>query len=136
MASADFDAIRVAIADTLAALDIRTYSFQPSNLHPPAVYVSVGDFDYDFDFDGDINFPMILTLICPSVLSEGGQTMLNGFISPAGDTSVRAVLATNPTLDGTVQSFEVRRHRKYGAVVLPDQASRYWSAEIVVDIIA
>ena len=128
--------IRKAIATKLLELGIQTYAFIPDTLEPPCAYVRPGDFAYAATYETQTTIPMIVQIICPSVDTEGGQEMLDELIDSESIGSVIRKLREDESLGGVVESMAVVQHRNYGTVIHAETNTKYWSAEIVLDIFA
>lgn len=134
----DIETVSTAIMDSLTGLGLHRYDYGPDAVIPPAGYVyPEPNLDYHATF-GYANHAattatFIVRFLCASVMTAGGQAQLNALISPAG---APAAIELDPTLGGVVDSAIVTGLREYGVVMLPDSATRYNSAELVIEIFA
>jgi len=127
-------AIRSAFVDVLSQLDgLNVYEFIPDNPVVPAVVVSPDTISFDSDFDDSASGTFVLTILTPSVNTENGQSILDDFLATTGQT-IRAKIADNNTLNGTVDSVRVTSMRNYGTRTLADQGTKYHTAQFVCEV--
>lgn len=129
----DVQAISTALAATLKPLGIRVYDYGPAAPISPAAWIAPETVTYHETFDGTPDATFILRFFVSTSSDQGGQAQLNGFISD-GPGSPIALLEADNKLGGVVASLEVvgTRPNSYGVVAIGD--SRFYSAELTIDI--
>lgn len=133
----DIQAVSTAIATSMAGLKIRTYDYGPDAPASPCAYIYPDAIAYHEDYTGDTTATFIVRFLISSVVTRSGQAQLNLLISPTGPGSAKLAIESDPTLGGLVTSSTVRfREHSYGVVQLPDQATRFYSAELLVEVFA
>jgi hypothetical protein len=136
----DVTTVRTAIADTISGVVGLTYSFVPDAPNPPCAIIYVNDIDYSHfsTFDGTLFSHFNIMLLSSSVAVQSGQELLDLWLSPGGSTStsVVAALQADDTLDGLVDSLLVQECKRYGATSFTDGGTRYFFAELGVEVIA
>ena len=127
--------IRNALADSLDGLGINAYSYAPDAPVSPAAYIYPDPFTYHGTFDGGDDLTFVVRFLVASSSMQGGQNQLDELISDEGQGSAVLAMESDTTLAGTVKSTQVTDLRNYGVLSLPDQATRYLSAELLVAIL-
>ncbi len=129
-------AIRTAFIDVLSSIDgLNLYEFIPDNPIPPALVVAPDTISFDNDFDDAATGTFVLTILTPSVNTENGQQILDDLLATTGQT-IRAKIAANNTLNGTVDSVRVTSMRNYGTRTLADQGTKYHTAQFVCEVLS
>jgi hypothetical protein len=132
----DIQTVSTAIANTLAALDVHVYDYGPDAPISPAIFIYPLDIpEYAATFDQTVRAEFVVRFLVATVVTQGGQSQLNGLLSPTGDSAVAAI-REDPTFGDVVQSSLITTMRNYGVVQLPDAATRYFSAELVIEVLA
>ena len=127
--------IRNALADSLDGLGINAYSYAPDAPVSPAAYIYPDPFTYHATFDDGDDLTFVVRFLVASSSMQGGQNRLDELISDEGQGSAVLAMESDTTLAGTVKSTQVTDLRNYGVLSLPDQATRYLSAELLVAIL-
>ena len=127
--------IRNALADSLDGLGINAYSYAPDAPVSPAAYIYPDPFTYHATFDDGDDLTFVVRFLVASSSMQGGQNQLDELISDEGQGSAVLAMESDTTLAGTVKSTQVTDLRNYGVLSLPDQATRYLSAELLVAIL-
>lgn len=132
----DVQEIATAIIAALAPLGIHSYDYMSSSPIPPAAYIAVDELAFDSDFDGNAEARFIIRLLLSSQVEQSAQAVLNQYIS-TGPQSVKTLVEKDSTLGGVVASVKVTgiRRGSYGVVMLPEQAGRFYSAELVCEVL-
>lgn len=131
----DVQSISTALAAALSEFRLHVYDYGPDAPLSPAAYIYPEPVTYHADFDEDVTPTFIVRFLISSVVTKGGQEQLNALISTGPGSAVTAIEADG-TLGGVVSSVQVLGMREYGVVQLPDAATRYYSAELVVEVLA
>ncbi len=133
----DIQTVSTALAATVAGLGLHQYDYGPDAPVSPAVFIYLHNIpDYQATFDGMASADFILRFLISSVAAQGGQKQLNDLISPTGTGSAVALIHADNTLGGLVSSLRISEMRDYGVLSLPDGATRYYSAELIVEVYA
>lgn len=102
--------IRQAMADQLrdqiAGLNAQPYLL--SNLTPPCATVLRGPLTYDQAMQGGVHFwTFLVRAFVASVTDIGAQRLLDQYLAPEGEMSIKAAIEDDPTLGGVVQELHV-----------------------------
>lgn len=115
------DQVQVAIARALWTVpDLRPTATEPDAPNFPLAYPRLVDWTYDVsfaEFGCDVemlyHFDLwVLVSLAPSL--NRAQTVLNGYLSPAGSRSIKQALEADVSLGGCVQSTRVTGGGAYG----------------------
>lgn len=127
--------VRQAIADSLADLSINAYSYAPDAPISPAAYIYPDPFPYH-PIQGKtdvVDVTFVVRFLVASSNEQAGQNQLDELISPTGQNSAIVAIESDTELGNLVSGTKVTDLRNYGVLVLPDQATRFLSAELLVD---
>jgi len=130
----DIQAVQTAMQQALPPT-LHSYDYGPDSVSSPAAYIYPDPFSFDADFDGSTTATFVVRILVASVNDKGGQQTLNGYVNPWNGTVV-AALRADPKFGGVVQSSHVTGLREYGVVQLQDGGTRYYSAELMVEVLA
>ena len=130
---ATFEQIREGLAtrlETIAGLNV--YRKAPGNITVPAAIVRRRETRYDVTLDGADDTTFGITVFVSFANVEVGHEALDGYLDPAGSSSVVAAIHAEPTLGGVVDfarvaSAEGERITNYAGV-------DYLSVEFVVEV--
>lgn len=103
--------IREAMAAALSLIPGCQASAYPlSNPTPPHLCVMRGDLDYDQAFGDGLHYSQLnVRVYVADVNDQGASMLLDEFIDPDGDRSVKSFLESDTTLGGLVQDLNVVR---------------------------
>lgn len=132
----DVQAISTAIAGSLAGLGIRVYDYGPSAPTPPAAFIYPESITYNADFEEDVLCIWVVRFFVSSQMEAGGQAQLNALLSTSGTGSAVRAITSDNTLTDVVYSLRLLPSRNYGVITLPDQATRFFSAELPLEVFA
>ncbi len=133
----DVTAVREGIAKTLApltALQDRIYAQVPDTPHVPCVIVYPENIRYQQVYDGDPDATFILHVLT-SAATIRGQSDLDLFVG-SGPGSIPAAIDAGSTLAGNASSAQVTDLRNYGTLQLTDGGTKYYSAQLILDVYA
>jgi hypothetical protein len=126
--------IRTGLETTIGTIaGLRVYGTVPDAPSVPCAVVYPDQIQYGRTLDGTANIRMVVQVMVAAVNSQGGQDSLDGYLADSGSTSIFTTIENNPTLGGVCQNAHVTEMRSYGVV---GDSTRYYSAELVVDILA
>lgn len=99
------------IKDRLATISgLRAFSFQPDYINPPTAFPTLNEVSYHGAFGGgDVLFDGVVQVIVGGVSDRTTQTLLDGYASYSGASSIRAALEGDPTLGGVAKTLVVTR---------------------------
>lgn len=122
---ATVSAVRSALAARLATISgVTAYATAPGSVNAPAALVELGDpvAVYDDDFDGDVALRFNVLLLVGFADLGAAQAALDPYIDATGASSVRAAIAADQTLGGTVAYARVASAGGYGTFAYNDIA--------------
>ena len=126
--------IRTGLADTIGSIaGLRVYSTVPDAPSVPCAVIYPDSIQYGRTLDGTGNVRMVIQVLAAAINSQAGQDALDGYCADSGATSIFATIESDPTLGGACQNAQVTEMRSYGVT---GDSTRYYSAELVVDILA
>lgn len=124
----DLAQLREDIGDLLTPLGVlRVYPTIPDSLVGKCAVIYPETIDYDDSYDETATAVLIVQLVAPTAASKATQNELDALLS-TGTGSVHDAFLT----DGR---FRVATMRNYGTLQLADGGSRYYSAELVIDVL-
>jgi hypothetical protein len=108
------------------------------NALPPYAMVLPGspaiEFDESFADDGIDQYRFTVRVIVGRVDEQGGQKLLDAYLSKTGTSSIRTALRGDRTLGGKASDLRVQQVSNYGAFVINDVS--YLGAEFSVQVFA
>lgn len=125
----DIAQIRADIARLLQTVDkFKVTPTIPDNINGPTAVVYPEEFTYHATFDGSNDPRVVVQFVTPAVASASGQIDLDGWIGIQGEHSAVDAIEKD-------SRFKADQMRNYGSLQLQDGGSRYYSAEIVFDVL-
>lgn len=101
-------AIRTALKTAIAAgTGLRAIDYRPGSVSPPVAIVALRETRYDVTMDGADDTTMAVTVYVQFGTDRTSEEDLNGYMDPAGATSVVAAIHADPTLGGVVDFARV-----------------------------
>ncbi len=131
-----FPTIRDNLKTALATISgLRAHDTIPELVNPPAAVVGPPDsIIYDMTFGGvSMRWTLVVRVYVAKVSERTAQDKLDGYIAPTGSGSIKAVIESDKTLSGAVDTCRVTECRNYGVFRVGD--IDYLGAEWVVDVI-
>lgn len=125
--------IRTALKTVMAGVSgLRCFDIAPDNPSFPAAIVIPTGADFDQAMGRGLDeYRFDVIVMAQGQTDRAGQATLDGLVSGAGTSSIRAVLWANPTLGGVVSTSRVESMGSYGENQTPDGA-RYYRATLSV----
>lgn len=97
------DAIKTALSKIAG---LRTHSYQPEQINPPFAYPELTQINYHRAMGlGDVEMQWTINVVVGRYTDRSANDLLDQFVSPTGDKSVRAALESDRTLGGVVQTM-------------------------------
>lgn len=126
----DVRAISAALGDAVTgAGDLDGYGWVPSKLAGLSVFVGRVVYDYNQTFGGQVKATMTLHAAAPLGEFQQAQEDLQDLLAPTG---VKAVIETDRTLGGLVQTLNVPSGEGPGLIDVGGQS--YWGASWTVEV--
>lgn len=136
---ASVQAIREALKTALATIDgLRPYdTIPPSNVDPAAIVApAAGTFlTYDAAMAGELDAYRFTIQVLTAGDWRPAQNLLDGYMAPAGATSVKAAVQADGTLGGLVHATSVIEAANYGRVTVLESTDTYWGVEFTVEVL-
>lgn len=128
--------IRSGLATNLATVSgLRTAEVIPDNPQPPIAIFELDRIDYHQAMQNGLTiYRFNVQVIVGRASSRSAQRKLDVYIAPEGDSSVKAAIESNRTMDGVVFDTVVEAMPNVGSVQMNDQT--YLAAEFNVAIYA
>lgn len=129
--------IRNGLATQLGTIrGLRTSATIPEDPKPPiAVVMAPTSISYDTAFGrGMDTYNFTVMIIVGRVSDRTAQQTIDAYCAPTGALSIKAAIASDPTLDGACQNARVTEMTNYGSVTVGD--TDYLSAEFSVVVYA
>jgi len=101
--------IRAALAEALTAIPgLQASAYQMSSPTPPTAHVLRGAEEYDQSFQGGLHRPTFRVQAFVALSTDqGAPQLLDRYLDPTGDLSVKAALEADTSLGGLVQDLHV-----------------------------
>jgi hypothetical protein len=128
---------RQAVATTLTNQipGLRVVLTRLGQVNPPCVMVlpHTGTFaTYQVSMDGQADWTLRVVVVASLANSQGGQDILDPYLSVTGPLSIWAAVRADTTLGGQVGYANVTEANGYGDMFINDQA--YLAATLIVEI--
>lgn len=127
----DLAQLRTDLAELLDPLGIektRVYPAVPDAIYGKSAVIMPERIEYDDSYDETTEVTLLVQLIAPTVATKSSQNDLDAMLSTGTTVSVHDALRN----DGR---FRVTELRAYGTIQIPDGGSRYYSAELLIDVL-
>lgn len=125
----DLVAITTDVAQRIATAvdDVHVYGYVPDSPQTPCAVVELEAFQYHDTYNTGENPKCVVTFLAGSIAAEAVQQQLLTWLSTG---------VTNSVIDAIENgdNYRVVELRQWGTVQLQDGGTRYYSAQIVIDI--
>lgn len=104
--------IREALADAIQAAipGLQASAYVLANPTPPAAHVMRGEIEYDLAMQGGLhNLTMRVQAFVALTTDIGAQMLLDDYLSPDGDNSIKAAIEADTSLGGLIQDLHVTK---------------------------
>jgi hypothetical protein len=100
------------VLDALAAAlepieGLRVYNHPADQVAPPAAIVGLPETPFGIDMGGTNSWEVPVWVVVGRVSDRVSRTLLANYVTPEGDTSVKAAIESDPTLGGACDSVAV-----------------------------
>jgi hypothetical protein len=121
--------IRDGIATNLATIaGLRTTGYIPGQVTPPYAIISPDGIEYHKSFHNGFNtYNFTISIVVGQAESRTAQTILDGYCSPTGATSIKSAIESDKTLAGKAFDLVVSDMRNYGSTTIGE--TTYLAAE-------
>ncbi len=107
--SGTFKQIRTGIAENMRSIKgLQVLDYVSSQPVPPSADVRRGPVEYDQAMADGLHRPtMLVRVYVANVTDQGSQSLLDSYLDPDGDQSVKAAIESDRTLGGVVADLHV-----------------------------
>jgi hypothetical protein len=115
---------------------LQAFAYRPDSINPPTFCVSEYDLTYHRTMGGLTEVPFTCHVFAGRASSDGGQKLLDSYLSQTGTLSVLAALELDKTLGGVCDTLIVESARGAGKMFLPagEGTPAYYGAELLVRV--
>lgn len=101
--------IREGLAANIATItDVQVSSYMLANPSPPSIHVFPAAAEYTQAFNRGLDkWTFTVQAIVSASVDTAGQQLLDEFLAPTGDTSIRAAIESDRTLGGVAENLTV-----------------------------
>ena len=128
--------IKTGLAANLATVSgLRAYAYQPDNVNTPFAWPLLDSIQYNGAMGGGlITHKFTISVVVGRSAERTAQTLLDGYLSYKGTTSIRQALESDRTLGGVVQDLIVESADNISTLEAND--ATYLAIDFVVTVYA
>jgi hypothetical protein len=128
--------IKAGLAANLATVSgLRAYSYQPDNVNTPFAWPLLESIQYNGAMGGGlITHQFTVSVVVGRSAERTAQTLLDGYLSYKGATSIRQAIESDRTLGGVVQDLIVESANNISTLEAND--TTYLAIDFVVTVYA
>jgi len=128
--------IKTGLAANLATVSgLRAYAYQPDNVNTPFAWPLLDSIQYNGAMGGGlITHKFTVSVVVGRSAERTAQTLLDGYLSYKGATSIRAAIESDRTLGGVVQDLIVESANNISTLEAND--ATYLAIDFVVTVYA
>jgi hypothetical protein len=128
--------IKTGLAANLATVSgLRAYAYQPDNVNTPFAWPLLDSIQYNGAMGGGlITHKFTVSVVVGRSAERTAQSLLDGYLSYAGATSIRQALESDRTLGGVVQDLIVESANNISTLEAND--ATYLAIDFVVTVYA
>jgi len=128
--------IKTGLAANLATVSgLRAYAYQPDNVNTPFAWPLLDSIQYNGAMGGGlITHKFTISVVVGRSAERTAQTLLDGYLSYKGATSIRQALESDRTLGGVVQDLIVESADNISTLEAND--ATYLAIDFVVTVYA
>ncbi len=131
---ADIEQVFAGIGERLRTIPaLKVHETWPDEITPPAAAIRLGGVTFDTTQSrGSDDLVVIVHLFTSRTMTTAGQAKLYGFMKGSGESSVKAAIEGDPTLNDTVMYTDVTEIREPGFAQFGEIL--YYGAEFVLNV--
>ena len=128
--------IKTGLAANLATVSgLRAYAYQPDNVNTPFAWPLLDSIQYNGAMGGGlITHKFTISVVVGRSAERTAQTLLDGYLSYKGATSIRQAIESDRTLGGVVQDLIVESANNIATLEAND--ATYLAIDFVVTVYA
>lgn len=128
--------IKTGLAANLATVSgLRAYAYQPDNVNTPFAWPLLDSIQYNGAMGGGlITHKFTVSVVVGRSAERTAQSLLDGYLSYKGATSIRAAIESDRTLGGVVQDLIVESANNISTLEAND--ATYLAIDFVVTVYA
>ena len=128
--------IKTGLAANLATVSgLRAYAYQPDNVNTPFAWPLLDSIQYNGAMGGGlITHKFTVSVVVGRAAERTAQTLLDGYLSYRGTTSIRQAIESDRTLGGVVQDLIVESANNISTLEAND--TTYLAIDFVVTVYA
>jgi hypothetical protein len=128
--------IKTGLAANLATVSgLRAYAYQPDNVNTPFAWPLLDSIQYNGAMGGGlITHKFTISVVVGRSAERTAQTLLDGYLSYKGTTSIRQAIESDRTLGGVVQDLIVESANNISTLEAND--ATYLAIDFVVTVYA
>jgi hypothetical protein len=128
--------IKTGLAANLATVSgLRAYAYQPDNVNTPFAWPLLDSIQYNGAMGGGlITHKFTISVVVGRSAERTAQTLLDGYLSYKGSTSIRQAIESDRTLGGVVQDLIVESANNISTLEAND--ATYLAIDFVVTVYA
>ena len=128
--------IKTGLAANLATVSgLRAYAYQPDNVNTPFAWPLLDSIQYNGAMGGGlITHKFTVSVVVGRSAERTAQTLLDGYLSYRGTTSIRQAIESDRTLGGVVQDLIVESANNISTLEAND--ATYLAIDFVVTVYA
>ena len=128
--------IKTGLAANLATVSgLRAYAYQPDNVNTPFAWPLLDSIQYNGAMGGGlITHKFTVSVVVGRSAERTAQTLLDGYLSYKGPTSIRQAIESDRTLGGVVQDLIVESANNISTLEAND--ATYLAIDFVVTVYA
>jgi len=128
--------IKTGLAANLATVSgLRAYAYQPDNVNTPFAWPLLDSIQYNGAMGGGlITHKFTISVVVGRSAERTAQTLLDGYLSYKGATSIRQAIESDRTLGGVVQDLIVESANNISTLEAND--ATYLAIDFVVTVYA
>ena len=128
--------IKAGLAANLATVSgLRAYAYQPDNVNTPFAWPLLDSIQYNGAMGGGlITHKFTVSVVVGRSAERTAQTLLDGYLSYRGTTSIRQAIESDRTLGGVVQDLIVESANNISTLEAND--TTYLAIDFVVTVYA
>ena len=128
--------IKTGLAANLATVSgLRAYAYQPDNVNTPFAWPLLDSIQYNGAMGGGlITHKFTISVVVGRSAERTAQTLLDGYLSYKGATSIRQAIESDRTLGGVVQDLIVESANNISTLEAND--TTYLAIDFVVTVYA